>query len=199
MRELESLGTEAEAFKADAARPEEIRGLVERLVARFGKLDILVNNAGIYSMGGLPEISEEEFERVFNVNVRAVFLASRDAARVMARGGRIINVGSVLGQRVPLAGISVYSMSKFAVAGMTRGWARDLAPAGITVNAIQPGPINTELNPETSDFAPVLSGMTALGRYGRPEEVAAAALFLASPEASYITGEMLNVDGGFEA
>jgi 3-oxoacyl-[acyl-carrier protein] reductase len=131
--------------------------------------------------------------------VGGVATAVRAAAKVMGAGGRIISVGSGLGARVPFPGIADYSATKAAVANYTKGWARDLGPKGITVNAIQPGPINTDMNPDDTDFAVPQKAATALGRFGQPEEVAAAIAFLASPEASYITGTTLDVDGGFNA
>ncbi|HEY0523400.1 MAG TPA: 3-oxoacyl-ACP reductase family protein [Stellaceae bacterium] len=191
-----SAGVRAEAFHADAADPAAVKALVPAVVEQFGRLDILVNNAGIWQQNILTEATEEEFDRIVGVNVRAVFLAAREAARVMQPGGRIINIGSVLGERVPFPGVGLYSMSKFAVAGLTRAWARDLGPRGITVNCIQPGPVDTEMNPATGDFAAVQRQGTALDRYGRADEIAAAASFLASPEATYVTGATINVDGG---
>ncbi len=192
-------GVEAEAIKADAADGQAVRDLVSQVVERFGGLDILVNNAGIFAGGPLEETSDEDFERTVDINIRAVFLAAREAAKVMASGGRIINIGSIFGQRAPLPGLGLYAMSKFAVAGLTRAWARDLGAKGITVNCVQPGPIDTEMNPSDGDLAAVMTPLTALGRYGRAEEIAETVAFLASPAASYLTGAMINVDGGFEA
>jgi len=192
-------GVEAEAIRADAADGQAVRDLVARVVERFGGLDILVNNAGILAGGPLEETSEEDFERTVDVNIRAVFLAAREAAKVMPSGGRIINIGSIFGQRAPLPGLGLYAMSKFAVAGLTRAWARDLGAKGITVNCVQPGPIDTEMNPADGDLAAAMTPLTALGRYGRAEEIAATVAFLASPAASNLTGAMINVDGGFEA
>jgi 3-oxoacyl-[acyl-carrier protein] reductase len=192
----QNAGVRAEAIRADAADPAAVKGVVPAVVERFGRLDILVNNAGVWVQNVLTEATDEEFDRVVDVNVRAVFLTAREAARVMQPGGRIINIGSILGERVVFPGISLYSMSKFAVAGLTRGWARDLGPRGITVNCIQPGPIDTDMNPATGDFAAVQRQGTALGRYGEPTEIAASVSFLASPEASNVTGATITVDGG---
>jgi len=192
-------GVEAEAIKADAADGQAVRDLVARVVERFGGLDILVNNAGIFAGGPLEETSDEDFERTVDINIRAVFLAAREAAKVMTSGGRIINIGSIFGQRAPLPGLGLYAMSKFAVAGLTRAWARDLGAKGITVNCVQPGPIDTEMNPAECDLATAMTPLTALGRYGRAEEIAVTVAFLASPAASNLTGAMINVDGGFEA
>jgi 3-oxoacyl-[acyl-carrier protein] reductase len=201
VRNLTAKGVRAAAFKADQSNTAEVEQLVADVVKRFGRIDILVNNAGVFVTGavGDPAPDEAQLQRQFAVNVGGVATAVRAAAKVMGEGGRIISVGSVLGQRVPFPGIADYSATKAAVAAYTKGWARDLGPQGITVNAIQPGPINTDMNPENADFAAPQKAATALGRYGRPEEVAAAIVFLASPEASYITGTTLDVDGGFNA
>jgi 3-oxoacyl-[acyl-carrier protein] reductase len=192
-------GVEAEAIQADSADSAAIESLVQQTVKRFGGLDILVNNAGIFAGGSLEESSDEDFQSTIDINVRAVFVAAREAAKSMTEGGRIINIGSIFGERVPMPGIGLYSMSKFAVAGFTRAWARDLGAKGITVNCIQPGPINTDMNPEDGDLSEVLTPGTALGRYGRPREIADTAVFLASSESSYVTGTVIDVDGGFEA
>ncbi len=197
--ELRDRGVEALAIKADAAKAEEIKDLVPQVVEGLGRLDILVNNAGIFAGGPLAETEEADFDTTVAVNVKAVFLAARAAAEVLPEGGRIINIGSVFGQRAPVPGLGLYSMSKFAVAGFTKAWARDLADRKITVNAIQPGPIDTDLNPEDGDFGGILGPMIPLGHYGRPEDVANAAAFLASPGAAFVTGATLNIDGGFEA
>lgn len=194
---IRQAGSAATAVRADIATAEGVEALFRGAEAWLGsRLDILVNNAGIFEMGPLPDLSPEDFDRTMNLNVRGVFLCAREAARRMGSGGRIINIGSVFGERIPFAGLSLYTMSKFAVAGFTHAWARDLGSAGITVNCVQPGPIDTELNPAESEFAQQITPMTALGRYGRPEEIAAMVAFLASDEASYITGACLTVDGG---
>jgi 3-oxoacyl-[acyl-carrier protein] reductase len=201
VRDLEGKGVRAAAFKADQGNAAEVDALVKAVVKRFGRLDILVNNAGVFVMGAVDDPASDvaKLDRQFAINVGGVATAVRAAAKVMGQGGRIISIGSILGAHVPWAGIADYSATKGAVALYTRGWARDLGPKGITVNAIQPGPIDTEMNPDSGDFAAVQKAGTALGRYGRPEEVAAAVVFLASPEASYITGTTLDVDGGLSA
>jgi 3-oxoacyl-[acyl-carrier protein] reductase len=201
VRELEGKGVRAAAFKADQGDPAQVEGLVQAVVKRFGRLDVLVNNAGVFVTGAVDDASSDvgKLARQFAVNVGGVAAAVRAAAKVMGQGGRIISVGSVLGPRVPFPGVADYSATKAAVAGYTRGWARDLGPRGITVNAVQPGPIDTDMNPSEGDFAAPQKAATALGRYGRPEEVAAAIVFLAGPGASYITGTTLDVDGGFNA
>jgi 3-oxoacyl-[acyl-carrier protein] reductase len=201
VRELQGKGVRAEAFRADQADAAQVDGLVKAVVQKFGRLDILVNNAGVFVTGKVDEETGDvaRFDRQLAVNVGGVAAAVRAAARLMGQGGRIISIGSVLGARVPAAGLADYSATKAAVAVYTRGWARDLGPKGITVNAVQPGPIDTDMNPDSGDFAAALKAGTALGRYGRAEEVAAAVVFLAGPGASYITGTTLDVDGGYNA
>lgn len=195
--QIQNKGRRAIAIQADATDSAAVAAAVDRVRQQFDRLDILVNNAGVYTMAPLTETTDEAFDQIYTVNVKALFVAAREAAKIMGPGGRIINIGSALGERAPFPGLGLYSMSKFAVVGLTRAWARDLGPQKITVNAIQPGPIDTELNPADGESSDFQKATTALGRYGRPEEVAAAAAFLASDEAAFITGTMVNVDGGF--
>jgi len=201
VKELESQGVRAFAVKADQADPAQAAGVVTTVAERFGRLDILVNNAGVFVAGAVDDSGAaiEELRRLFAVNVTGVSAAVRTAAGYLGEGGRIITIGSTAADRVPFNGAADYSATKAAVAAYTRGWARDLGPKGITVNNIQPGPIDTDMNPDATEFAATLKAGTALKRYGKPEEVAAAVAFLASPEASYITGATLNVDGGINA
>ena len=201
VKELRKKGVRAEAFRADQANTKEVEGLVEAVVKRFGRLDILVNNAGVFASGPVHDRANNlaELERLFAINVGGVATAVRTAAPLMPDGGRIISIGSVAGDTSPWPGIADYSATKGAVAAYTRGWARDLGPRGITVNNVQPGPIDTDMAPQDGDVADGLKARTVFGRYGKPEEVAAAVAFLASPKAAYITGTTLNVDGGYNA
>jgi len=197
--EIARSGGAATAIKADAAKPAEVTALVRQTVERFGRLDILVNNAGVWIGKPVGDITDEEYDHVMDVNVRAVFAAVREASRHMGEGGRIITIGSVNGERISYAGGALYAASKFAVKGFTKGWARDLAPKGITVNVVQPGPIDTDMNPADGANADYMTPLTALARYGKPAEIAAVVAFLAGPESSYVTGAAFNVDGGMEA
>jgi 3-oxoacyl-[acyl-carrier protein] reductase len=201
VQELEGNGVRAFALKADQGDAEQVIGLVKSVHEHFGRLDILVNNAGLSITGevGDPAADIVEFDRQFAVNVKGVATAVRTAAALLADSGRIISIGTVFATSSPFPGLGDYSASKAAVAAYTRAWARDLGARGITVNVIQPGPINTDMNPETAAHAPTLTQMTALGRYGQPGEIAGAVAFLAGPDASYITGATLNVDGGLLA
>lgn len=196
---IERMGRKALALQADAKQPKQLAGVVQKAKDALGGLNIVMNNAGVFLGSPITETTDEEFETTFAVNVHSVFIIGREAARLMSEGGRIINVGSILGERSLSENMTSYSMSKFAVAGMTRAWARDLAPRRITVNCIQPGPIATDMNPDVGDFADTMRAQTALKRYGHPTEVAALATFLASDDASYITGTMQTVDGGWLA
>jgi 3-oxoacyl-[acyl-carrier protein] reductase len=196
----QSEGVRAEAICADAGSREDMAGLVGKVVERFGRIDILVNNVSISTWESLEETTDEVFDRVVNTNIRACFLLAREAARRMPPGSRIINVGSIFGERIPVKNHALYAMSKFAVSGLTRGWARDLGPKGITVNCVQPGPVDTDMNPDNDRPGAVfLRSQTAIGRYGKPSEIAGLVAFLAGPESGYLTGVCYNADGGFTA
>jgi 3-oxoacyl-[acyl-carrier protein] reductase len=187
------------AIRADAADAEAVRHAVAETVRAFGRLDVLVNNAGIARIAPLDEFSLADFDQMVAVNVRAVFVAAQEAARHMGEGGRIVTIGSVNADRVPFPGGGVYAMTKAAVAGLTRGLARDLGPRGITINVVQPGPVDTDMNPATGPHAETIKGFLALDRYGNADEVAALVAWLAGPEASFVTGASLDIDGGYKA
>lgn len=199
VRVIESKRGRAVAIRADSADVEAVRNAVAATVQAFGGLDILVNNAGIATLAPIEEFKLAEFDRLIAVNVRGVFVAVQEAARHMKQGGRIINIGSVNSDLMPFAGGSVYALTKGAVASFTRGLARDLGPRGITVNNIQPGPVDTDMNPADGPFAETLKSLIALGRYGQGDEVAAMVSYIAGPEAAFVTGASLKIDGGFAA
>jgi 3-oxoacyl-[acyl-carrier protein] reductase len=199
VNEIAGTGVKAKAYLADAAAPQTLPVLVAKVLKDFGKIDILVNNAGVYLGGKIGDIQSADYERIMRINVDAVFALTNAVVKKMKPGSRIINISSVLGERAAGPGMGVYNATKFAVSGFSRSWARDLGDRGILVNAVQPGPIDTELNPESGESAGYQKSQTALGRYGRPEEVAGAVAFLAGPDATYITGATLNVDGGWNA
>lgn len=192
-------GGKALAIHADSADAEAIRRAVNDSVKAFGRLDILVNNAGVLAIAPLDEFKLEDFDRTLAINVRSVFIATQEAARHMGESGRIINIGSTNADRMPFAGGGPYAMSKAALVGLTKGLARDLGPRGITINNVQPGPVDTDMNPADSDFAASLMNLMAIRRYGHAEEVAGFVAYLASAEAGYITGASLTIDGGFGA
>jgi 3-oxoacyl-[acyl-carrier protein] reductase len=199
MRAIEAEGGRAQVIRADSADAEAVKKAVAETVRTFGRLDVLVNNAGIAVIKPLDELTLDDFDRMVAVNVRGVFAAIREASRHLGEGGRIITIGSVNADRVPFAGAGVYAMTKAAVAGLTRGLARDLGPRRITVNNVQPGPVDTDLNPAHGPFADQLIGFLAVRRYGQSHEIASLVAYLASPEAAYITGASLTIDGGFAA
>ena len=199
VKEIEDRGGKAVAIQADAADADAVKHSVNETVKQLGGLDILVNNAGVAAMAPLDQFTLEDYDRTMAVNVRGVFVASQEASRHMKEGGRIITIGSTNAERMPFAGGGVYAASKAAVAGLTKGLARDLGPRGITVNNVQPGPVDTDMNPADGPFAETLKGLMALPRYGTGDEIASFVAYLAGPEAAYITGASLLIDGGFAA
>ncbi|HEY3706298.1 MAG TPA: 3-oxoacyl-ACP reductase family protein [Terracidiphilus sp.] len=197
--EIAKAGGKALAIKADAADQAAVRAAVQQAATEFGKLDILVNNAGVLALGSITDFLPDDFEKALSVNVRSVFTAIHEVVKHMPDGGRIITIGSVNSERMPFQGGSVYALTKGAVASFTKGLARDLGTRNITVNNIQPGPVDTEANPASGPFADTMLGLMALKRYGHADEIAAMAAYLAGPEAGYITGASLLIDGGFAA
>lgn len=197
VEEIVKAGGKAIAIKADSTNPDAIRRAVRETVQQLGRLDIVVNNAGALIWEHIENLTLEHWERTINTNVRSAFIASQEAAIHMQYGGRIIHIGSTNAERVPFAGGSIYSMSKAALVGLTKGLARDLGSRAITVNNIQPGPVDTDMNPADIDAAAPVKAIGALGRYGTPDEIAAFVAFIAGPQAGYITGASLMIDGGF--
>jgi 3-oxoacyl-[acyl-carrier protein] reductase len=195
---IEKSGGTAFAFQADAADAASQRAGIEQAAAALGGIDILVHNAGVAEFSAVAEDSDETFDRQFAVNVRGLHVGTRAALPHLGDGGRIILIGSVSGE-LAFPATAVYSATKAAVAALARGWAKDLAPRNILVNTVQPGPIDTDMNPADGDLATQMVGFVPLGRYGKVEEIAGAVAFLAGPDASYITGATLNIDGGVAA
>ena len=198
LRSIKAHGVNGLAVAADQADGAAVAALVRTVHEHFGRLDILVNSAGVFTMGvvGDPHADLAALDRLQAINLNGVVAAVRAAVPLMADGGRIVSIGTMFASRAPFPGVGDYAASKAAVAAYSRAWARDLGPRRITVNTVQPGPINTEMNPENGDMAPLVKQMTALGRYGQPEEIAGVVAFLVGEDAAYITGATLNVDGG---
>jgi 3-oxoacyl-[acyl-carrier protein] reductase len=197
---IEASGGKAIALKADQADATAVKALIAEVVERLGRIDILVNNAAVFVTGTVAETTDTSgFERQQKINYEAVVTAIREAARAMESGGRIISISSALAWRSTWPGLADYSATKRAIEGYSKGAARDLGPKGITVNVIGTGSTNTEMNPDNSPFAEAQAAATALGRFGRAEEIASVVAFVASPAASFITGAIIPVDGGYSA
>src|SRR6202051_3925052 len=199
VKAIEVAGGKAIAIQADAANVEAVKGAVEKAVATFGRLDVLVNSAGTAIPKPFEETTLEEMDRVIDINVRGVFATTQAALKHMKNGGRIIMIGSSVGEHVVVPGLVPYSATKGAVKMFTQGLSREVGSRGITVNNVTQGPIDTDLNPAAGDWAAPQKANTVLGRYGTVDEVAAMVAFVASPEAAYITGANLTVDGGTNA
>lgn len=199
VRAIEAKGRRAVAIQADSADASAVKRSVDEAAESLGGLDVLINNAGIARGGPMAEMSLADIDAILDVNVRSVVLASQAAIPHLKEGGRIISIGSCLGERVPFPGVTVYSMSKSALLSFTRGLARELGPLGITVNLVQPGSTDTDMNPADGAQSDMQRSMTALGHYGKPEDIAASVAFLASPAARQITGTAITVDGGANA
>jgi 3-oxoacyl-[acyl-carrier protein] reductase len=199
VKEIERDGGKAIAIQADATDADAVKAGVEKTVTTFGRLDVLVNNAGTAIPKTFEETTLEEMDRVLDINVRGVFIATQAALKHMKSGGRIVMIGSSVGEHVVVPGLVPYAATKGAVKMFTQALSREVGGRGITVNNVQPGPIDTELNPAASEWAVPQKAATALDRYGHVDEIAAMVAFVASPESSYITGANLTVDGGMNA
>ena len=199
VKAIEGAGGKAVAIKADATDPAAVKSAVDKATASFGKLDILVNNAGTAIPKPFEETTLDELDRVIDTNLRGVFITTQAALKHMSKGGRIITIGSCVGERMMTPGLVAYSATKGAIRMFTQGLAREVGPRGITVNNVQPGPIDTDLNPASGDWAVPQKEATALKRYGTVDDIADMVAFVASPQASYITGANLTVDGGTNA
>jgi NAD(P)-dependent dehydrogenase (short-subunit alcohol dehydrogenase family) len=196
---IRALGRKGVAIQADGADVSAVQSSIETTVGELGGLDILVNNAGILRVGGLKDNSLEDIDALLDVNVRSPIVASKAALAHLNKGGRIITIGSYFADRVPAPVLTVYSASKSAMVAFTKGLARELGPQEITVNLVQPGSIDTDMNPSHGPFGDALRQFMALRHYGKPEDIANAVAFLASEKAKYITGTTLTVDGGANA
>ncbi|URK87429.1 3-oxoacyl-ACP reductase FabG [Rhizobium sp. RCAM05350] len=196
---IERAGGKAIAIRADAGDPAAVRSAVAKTVGDLGGIDILVNNAGIALGGPIGDIAFEDYERMIAVNVTGVFVATQEASRHMPNGGRIIQIGSSMVRYAAFPTASLYTLTKGAIAGFNRSLARDLGPRGITVNTVHPGPTDTDMNPDGGPVSQIVGPGMAIGRYGKPDEIASVVAYLASPEAAFVTGADIVADGGFTA
>jgi len=199
VRAIREQGRKGVAIQADSADVTAVQSSIEKTVRELGGLDILVNNAGILRVGGLKDNSLEDIDALLDVNVRSPIVASQAALAHLGKGGRIITIGSYFADRVPAPVLTVYSASKSAMIAFTKGLARELGPQEITVNLVQPGSIDTDMNPAHGPFGDALRQFMALGHFGKPDDIANAVAFLASEKAKYITCTTLTVDGGANA
>jgi len=199
VQSIKAKGRKALAIQADSADPDAINRSVKEALGALGGLDILINNAATGRPGTVADISLKDVQDMLNVNVRAPLLFAKAVIPHLKEGGRIVSIGSSIAERLPFPGMTAYAMTKSALLAFTRGLARELGPRNITANIILPGPVETEMNPANSPIADVVRSMLPLGRYGKPEEIAAVVAFLASPAASFITGAIISVDGGANA
>jgi len=200
--EIVDAGGRAVAIGGDVSAPEDVAAMWQTFDRELGpELDVVVNNAGIFERHDIADAGLDAFDHMMRLNVRGVYDVTRHAVGRLREGGRVIVIGSCMADRGMMTGSALYNMSKAAVAGLVRGWARDLGPRGITANCVQPGPIDTEMNPDTEESpgAAALRAMTALDRFGTPDEIAALVSFLARPESAFLTGATLTADGGLNA
>ena len=198
-RELGASGARVLGIKADSRDPAAVRAAVDHTARELGRLDILVNSAGVFPWGPIEDATLEEIDDTLAIHARAVFVASQAALAHMGSGGRIISIGSCFAQRVPYGGVTLYAMSKSALIGFTKGLAREVGERGITVNIVDPGSTDTDMNPADGPAASAELALMAVKRYARPSEIAAAVAYLASAESQFITGSSLAIDGGFTA
>lgn len=199
VEKIRAQGRKALAIKANGASVEGNREVIAETIVVFGRIDVLVCNAGTFFSGPIDEMSVSQIEHILNLNVRASMIETMEATKYMTAGGRIVYIGSAFGARAPFPGISLYAATKAALRGFAKGVARDLGPRGITANVVEPGPIDTDLNPDSGEVAALIRSFVATGAYGKVHDIADMVSFLASPQASYITGAALPVDGGLEA
>ncbi|BAV04912.1 3-oxoacyl-[acyl-carrier protein] reductase [Filimonas lacunae] len=201
VKELEKAGTKALAIQADSSLQKDVAAAVAQTAQHFGRLDILVNNAAVFVIGPIEDADKNtaQYDRQIDINIRSIATAIREAAKYISDNGRIITISSAVANYVGTAHLTDYAATKAAASSYSRGYAHDLGKRGITVNAVQPGPVDTDMNPDSGAFADAMRSKTALGRYGKAEEIAALVGFLAGPDAAYITGASITIDGGLSA